>query len=118
MNAASKPCPLRATTPPARQSSKARTAKTIYRHSSPDRCIYPCKSVAELSLGMRFVVDVDQLLHRDVCINLRGGQARVAQQLLNVAQVCAAVEQVRRKRMSQCMRADVVHPGAEPDVLL
>ena len=67
---------------------------------------------------MRLVVDLDQLLHRNVCINLRRRETRVAQQLLYVGQVCATVEQVRRKRMSQRMRADIVHPRANPDVLL
>jgi len=46
---------------------------------------------------MRLVVDLDQLLHRNVCVNLRRRETRVAQQLLDVAQVCATVEQVRRK---------------------
>ena len=67
---------------------------------------------------MRLVVDLDQLLHRNVCINLRRRQARVAQQFLYVTQVCATVEQVRRERMSQRVRTDVVHPRADPNVLL
>src|SRR6185369_9324191 len=67
---------------------------------------------------MRLVVDLDQLLHRNVCVNLRRRETRVAQQLLDVAQVCAAVEQVRRKRMSESVWTDVVHPRADAYVLL
>ena len=67
---------------------------------------------------MSFVVDLDQLLHRDVCVDLRSRETRVAQQLLDVAQVCAAVEQVRGKRVSQGVWTDVVHPRTDPYVLL
>ena len=67
---------------------------------------------------MRLVVDLDQLLHRDVCVNLRSRETRVAQELLDVAQVCAAVEQVRRKRVSQGVWTDVVYPRADAYVLL
>ena len=67
---------------------------------------------------MRFVVDLDQLLHRNVRVNLRSRETRVAQQLLDVAQVCAAVEQVRRKRVSQGVWTDVVHPRADAYVFL
>src|SRR5205807_9003275 len=58
-----------------------------------------------LSLGMRFVVNLDQFFHRNVSVNLGGGEPRVAQQFLNVAQVGAAVEQMRGKGMTQRVRA-------------
>lgn len=44
---------------------------------------------------MRLVVDLDQLLHRNMRVDLRGRKPRMAQEFLNVAEVCAAVEQVR-----------------------
>ena len=67
---------------------------------------------------MRLVVNLDQLLHRNMSVDLRRREPRMAQQLLNVAQVGAAVEQVRSKRMPQRVRTDVVHAGADANVLL
>src|SRR5215213_4593825 len=69
-------------------------------------------------LRMRLVVDLDQLLHRNMCIDLRGGEPRMTQQFLDVAQVCAAVEQVRGKGMTQRVGTDVVHAGADANVFL
>ena len=48
-------------------------------------------------LWMGFVVNLDQLLHRNVRVYLRRGKPRMPQQFLDVAQVGAAVEQVRRE---------------------
>src|SRR5688572_16532937 len=42
----------------------------------------------------------------------------MSQQLLDVAQVGAAVEQVCRERMAQRVRADVVHPRTDANVLI
>ena len=46
---------------------------------------------------MGFVVNLNQLLHRNVRVDLRRRQSRVPQQFLDVAQVGAAIEQVRRE---------------------
>ena len=51
-------------------------------------------SNGQLSLRMRLVVNLDQLLHRNVGVDLRRGKTRVAEKFLNVSQVGAAVEQV------------------------
>ena len=45
-----------------------------------------------LCFRMCFVVDLDQLLHRDVSVNLRGRETRVAQQFLDIAKIGATVE--------------------------
>ncbi len=57
---------------------------------------------------MCFIVDLDQLFHRDVCVDLRRRKTCMAQQFLDVAQVGAAVEQVRGKAVPQAMRRNVV----------
>src|SRR4051812_13114748 len=51
----------------------------------------------DLGFGVRLIVDLDQFFHRDVCIDLRGRETRVAQQFLDVAQVGAAIKQMRRE---------------------
>ena len=65
-----------------------------------------------LRFRVRLVVNLNQFLHRDVCINLRGREARVAEEFLYVAQVGAAVQEVRGERVAQGVRADVVYPGS------
>ena len=72
---------------------------------------------AQLSLRMSSVVNLDQSFHRDMSVNLRGRESCMAQQLLNVAQVSAAVEQMRGERMAQRVWTYVVNPDAEPNVL-
>src|SRR6185436_8818721 len=62
------------------------------------------------------VVYLDQLFHRDVCVNLSSRKAGVPEQRLNVALIGAAVEQMRGKRMSESVWADIVHAGAKPYV--
>jgi hypothetical protein len=42
----------------------------------------------------------------------------MAQEFLDVAQVGAAVEQVRSERMSQRVRTNIVNAGAESNVFL
>ena len=49
------------------------------------------------SFWMGFVVNLNQLLHRNMRVYLRRRQSRVPQQFLDVAQVGAAIEQVRRE---------------------
>src|SRR5919107_180118 len=68
--------------------------------------------------GVRLVVDLDEFLHRDVRVNLRGGEARVAEEFLDVAEVGAAVEEVRGEGVAQGVRADVVDARADFDVLV
>ena len=50
-----------------------------------------------LGFRVRLIVDLDQFFHRDVRIDLRGRETRVPQQFLDVAQVGAAIEQMRRE---------------------
>ena len=71
---------------------------------------------------MSLVVHGTQPRDRDVGVELRGGQRRVAEQFLDDAQVGAALEQMRRGAVPQPVRADVrctvdgghglVHDGA------
>ena len=48
---------------------------------------------------MSFVVNLDHLFHRDLRVDLRGGEAGVAEEFLNVAQVGAGIEQMRCERV-------------------
>ena len=66
---------------------------------------------------MRLVVHLDQLFHRNVGVDLGSGKSRVAQQFLNVAQVGAAVQQMRGERMAQRVWTDVMYARAEANVL-
>ena len=56
--------------------------------------------------GCALLVDLEQLRGVDVRVALRRAEARVAEQFLNRAQVGAALQQVRRERMPQRVRAD------------
>jgi hypothetical protein len=56
---------------------------------------------------MRLVVDLQHMLHRKLRVALRGGQALVAEQLLNGAQVGAFFQHVRAESMAQRVRMHV-----------
>ncbi len=56
---------------------------------------------------MRLVVHRAQPRHGDVGVELRGGQAGVAQQLLHDTQVGTALEQMGGRAVPQPVRADV-----------
>ena len=53
-------------------------------------------------------VDVPDPLAGEMRVELRGGDTRMPEQLLDDAQVGAALEQVRRERVAQRVRADPV----------
>src|SRR2546421_6219798 len=53
---------------------------------------------------MRAVVDLSQARSVHVAVHLRGGERAVAEQLLDRAQVGAALEQMRRERVAQAVR--------------
>src|SRR6187551_352810 len=53
-------------------------------------------------------VDVPDPLAGDVRVELRGGDTRMAEQLLDDAQVGSPLEEVRRERVAQGVRADPV----------
>src|SRR6516164_4451420 len=95
----------------------------------PQSAIVNRKSAIMLGLRMRLVIDVDQLLDGDLGVLLRGGEAGVAEHLLDSSQVSAFGQQVRGKSMPQGMGAYVnfgsegtyvtlyqpIHrPGSEP----
>src|SRR6185503_18392777 len=65
---------------------------------------------------MCLAVDIQQLRRVDVRVALRGGELHVAEQLLDRAQIGAALEQVRRKRMPQRVRADPEARAARGDI--
>src|SRR5262245_17293486 len=62
---------------------------------------------------VRLSVHVDELCGVDVCVALRRAQARVTEQLLNGAQVGAALQQMRGKRMTKRMRTDAQAAAAQ-----
>ena len=53
---------------------------------------------------MRFAETFAQVLRFDVSINLRGGDVGMSEHFLNRAQVGAALQQMRCKRMAQRVR--------------
>src|SRR5215212_358437 len=60
---------------------------------------------------VRLLIRGPQPLDRHVGVDLRGGERSVAEQLLNRAQVRTSLEQVRRRRVPQSVRPDVVRAG-------
>ncbi len=56
---------------------------------------------------MSFVVNLQKLADRGVRVTLRGGQRRVAEQLLNGAEVRSVSEQVRGKGVPQRVRVQI-----------
>src|ERR1051325_2186462 len=60
---------------------------------------------------MALFIHLQQLSRVDVGVPLRGAQTRVAEQFLNGTQIGAALEQMRRERMPERVRADS-HPLA------
>src|SRR5215472_7353688 len=54
---------------------------------------------------MRLRVDPEELCGVDVSISLRRAEARVAEELLDRTQIGAALQQMRRKRVTQGVRA-------------
>src|SRR5918911_3344668 len=58
----------------------------------------------QMGAGMRRIIDGEKTFGLDRGVALRGGQAGMAQQLLNGAQVASGVEQMRRKAVPQSMR--------------
>ena len=57
--------------------------------------------------GKRLAVPLLQLLDRHMRVPLRGAQRRMAEHLLNLAQVRSPVQHVRRRAVPQRMRADI-----------
>src|SRR5450432_3259431 len=81
------------------------------RASCASPLLYSCQRSARIAVvsfvsgtGMRRVVDRAQPIAGHVRVDLRGRKIGVAKELLYDAQVSAAFEQVRRVRVSQCMR--------------
>lgn len=59
----------------------------------------------------RLAVPLLQLLDRHMRVPLRSAQRRMAEHLLNLAQVRSPVQHVRRRAVPQRMRADIGHPA-------
>ena len=68
------------------------------------------------ALRVRLLVDVEQLRRVDVGVALGGAQPGVAEQLLDGPEIGAALQQVRRERMAQRVRADAGPLRAVRDV--
>src|SRR5687768_9625799 len=69
------------------------------------------RSALTIRTRVGLAIHVDQLRRIDVRIPLGGADARVAEQLLDGAQVGAALQEMRRERMTQRMRADAALSG-------
>lgn len=74
-------------------------------------------SVTTLGSWVSLSIDLQELRRVDVRVALRGRELHVAEQFLDRAQVGAALQQVRRKRMPQRMRRDAEARAARRDVL-
>ena len=66
---------------------------------------------------MKFPVNLPQPVAGDVRINLRRADVRVAEQLLDHAQVRAVLQQMRRKAVPQHVRRDVALHARAPDTI-
>src|ERR1019366_7769353 len=66
--------------------------------------------------GMRFLIHLEQLRGVHMRVALGGAEARVAEQLLDGAQVGAALEEMRRERVTQGVRTDAEPRAARRDV--
>src|SRR5660397_130685 len=66
---------------------------------------------------MRLLERRTQALSRDVRVPLGRREARVTQDFLDAAQVGPALQQVRRRRVTQGVRRDVVDPGERGDLV-
>ena len=67
---------------------------------------------------MRLPIDVDQLAGVDMGVALRSTEARVAEHLLDPAQVGAAFEEMGCERMSQGVRRNAVARAADRHIFL
>ena len=66
-----------------------------------------CASPWRLGARVSLVVDRRQPRHRDVGVELRGGQRRIAEQFLHDAQVRPALQQMRGGAVPQAVRPDI-----------
>lgn len=65
---------------------------------------------------MAVLVSANQVCNREMRIKLRRGDATVSQKLLDIAQIGAAIEQVRREGMPQRVAMHAAEFGATRDV--
>jgi len=56
---------------------------------------------------MKLPMDVPQPVSRDVRVNLRGADVRVAEQFLDHPQICAVFQQMRCEAMTQHVRCHI-----------
>src|SRR5215472_3333986 len=56
---------------------------------------------------MGLIVNLQNMLHRELRVALRGGEALVSEQFLDGAQVCAFFQHVRAERVAQRVRMHV-----------
>ena len=69
-------------------------------------------------LRMRFVVLRPQVFETDVGIFLRGGQACMAEQLLNSPEIGSPLQQMRRKTVTQRVGSQATAGGQQPSGFL
>src|SRR6478672_8767044 len=84
----------------------AHDCRTPSPRQVPSGCDGACRNErsGHSAAGMCAAIDFKQPLRVDAGINLRRRERRVAEQLLNCAEVAAAAQEVGRKRMPQCVR--------------
>ena len=67
---------------------------------------------------MKFSMNIPQAVAGDMRVNLGGADTGVPQQLLDHPQICAMLQQMRRKTMTQHVRCDVpFNPRAKHAIL-
>src|SRR6266536_2484157 len=76
--------------------------------ANPERRPRGGLSALALGAGMRLVVDLGERLEVEVGVDLRAGDARVAEHFLNRAKIAGRLQHVRRERMAQHVRVDVL----------
>ena len=64
------------------------------------------------------LINIQHAGSRNVGVDLRSRKMRMPEQFLNIAQVCAVIQQVRGKAVSQRMRSNFAVDGGLLDVLI
>src|SRR5262245_7596005 len=86
--------------------------RTTWPRWRTDRMVVACRSGSRV----RAVIGIHQPAEVDMRVALRGGEARVSEQLLDGAQVGAAAEEVGRKRVAERVRRRLLRRAGRGDV--
>src|SRR5262245_11260060 len=84
---------------------KWRSRRLLWRLEAESNRLKAELRTAAFCVGMRLFVGLTQALGADMRVDLRRGQALVAEEFLDAAQVSAAIEQMRSETVPQRVRS-------------